>query len=103
MVIPISNTTKVCDIGTTTIYRANPHNLCMCDELEFHCIYCQSLLLVEFPLYIPHAKQQQRCKSMKGKCLETNSKHKPFPLNPLKLLSHWHRLPKWVTSSRRQI
>src|SRR3954471_3383145 len=56
----------------------------MCDELEFHCIYCQSLSLVEFPLYIPHAKQQQRCKSMKGKCLRTNSMHRPTYLKPSK-------------------
>src|SRR4051812_33609114 len=56
----------------------------MCDELEFHCIYCQSLSLVEFPLYIPHAKQQQICKSMRGKCTRTNSMHKPTSLKPSK-------------------
>jgi hypothetical protein len=43
------------DVSTTNIYiyiEQTPHNVCMCDELEFHCIHCQDKPLMEYTLYI---------------------------------------------------
>jgi hypothetical protein len=68
MVTLTSNTTKVCDVSRTIIYRANsPSIYARVNELEFHCVYCQPILLVEFPLYIlnhaKHARQMLKNKT----------------------------------------
>ena len=57
-----SKATKACDVSITTIYRANvPTIYARVNELEFHCIYCQPLPVVEFPLYTkPSNKGKER-------------------------------------------
>jgi hypothetical protein len=72
MVTLTSNTTNVCDASITIIYRANsPTIYARVNELEFHCIYCQPMLLVEFSLYI-----------LNQVCLRTKPKHEAqFPSN----------------------
>jgi hypothetical protein len=77
MVTLTSITTKVSDASRTIIYSANSPTIYACvNELEFHCIYCQPMLLVEFPLYIlnhaKHARQRLRNKT----------KEAQFPSNP---------------------
>src|SRR3954466_7004326 len=86
MVIPISNSTKVCDIGTTTIYRANSPTIYACVmNLNFIAYIANHYHWWSFLYrYIPHAKQQQRCKSMRSKCTRTNLMHKPTSLKPSK-------------------
>jgi hypothetical protein len=57
MIALTSNTTKICDVSRTTIYTANsPTIYARVYELDFHCIYCQQLLLVEFALYTQPCK-----------------------------------------------
>jgi hypothetical protein len=68
MVTLISNTKKVCDVSRTVVYRTNsPTIYARVNELEFHFIYCQPMLLVEFPLYIlnhaKHARQMLKNKT----------------------------------------
>jgi hypothetical protein len=99
MVTLTSITTKVSDASRTIIYRANSPTIYACvNELEFHGIYCQPMLLVEFPLYIlNHAKHARQMLKNKTKVWS------PIPFKPSKLLPHWHPLPKWVEMLRRPI
>jgi hypothetical protein len=99
MVTLTSITKKVSDASRTIIYRANSPTIYACvNELEFHCIYCQPMLLVEFPLYIlNHAKHARQILKNKTKAWS------PTPFKPSKLLPHWHPLPKWAERLRRPI
>jgi hypothetical protein len=99
MVTLILITTKVSDASRTIIYRANsPTIYARLNELEFHCIYCQPMLLVEFPLYIlNYAKHARQMLKNKTKAWSPN------PFKPSKLLLHWHPLPKWEERLRRPI
>jgi len=78
-----SNTTKVCDVSITTIYRENsPTIYAHLKELEFHCIYCQPLPVMEFPLY---TKPCNKCKDKKGKCFKNKTQSiKPKSIKPSK-------------------
>jgi hypothetical protein len=69
MVTLTSNSTKVCDVIRTIIYGANSPTIYACvNELEFHCIYCQPMFLVEFPLYVlNHAKHAREILKNKTK------------------------------------
>jgi hypothetical protein len=73
MVTIISITTKVSDASSAN----SPTIYARVNELEFNCIYCQPILLVEFPLYIlNHAKHERQM-------LRTKPKHEAqFPSNP---------------------
>jgi hypothetical protein len=84
MVALTSNTTKVCDVSRTTIYRANSPTIYACvNELEFHCIYCQLLLLVEFPLYTQPCKATSKYAKHDRQMLEHKAKAwNLIPLNP---------------------
>jgi hypothetical protein len=82
MVPLTSSTTKVCDVSRTIIYRANsPTIYARVNELEFHCIYCQPILLVKFPLYT------QPCKACKENAEEQNQSIKPNSLQTLETSS----------------
>jgi hypothetical protein len=82
MVTLTSINKKVCDASRTIIHRANsPTIYARVNELEFHCIYCQPMLLVEFPLYILNHEKHAR-QMLKNK---TNA-WSPISFKPSKLL-----------------
>jgi hypothetical protein len=62
-------------------YRANsPTIYARVDELEFHCIYCQPLPVVEFSLYNQDAIQHTKMQSTRGRCLSTKlTTHNQIP------------------------
>jgi hypothetical protein len=72
-----SNTTKVCDVSRTTIYRANSLIIyARMNELDFIAYIANQYCWWSFLHILKYAKQHARMKSMKGTCLRIKPKHK---------------------------
>jgi hypothetical protein len=84
MVALTSNTTKVCDVSKTTIYRANSPIIYACvNDLDFIAYIANQGCWWSFRYILNHAKQHTMMQSMQGKCLRTKPNHKTqFPINP---------------------
>jgi hypothetical protein len=83
MVALISNTTKVCDVIKTTIYRANsPIIYARVNELDLIAYIANPMLLVEFPLYTQPFKATHKNAKHERQMLKNKTKHKTqFPIN----------------------
>jgi hypothetical protein len=79
-----SNTTEVCDVSKTTIYRENsPTIYARVNNLNFIAYIANQGCWWSFLYILNRAKKHTMIQGIKGKCLRTKPKHKTqFPLNP---------------------